>query len=88
MDVLEVNFIRRARNRKMVLAALEKQPKTNSYLVKELKLDMGNIRKLFDQLEDRGLIICKNPDDYHSKLYEITRKGRKVLKEIKKIETL
>lgn len=86
MEILEINYVLRAKNRKRILEAIETKSKPNNYLSKELKVDIANIRKLLHELEQKGFIVCENPDDYHLKLYSISRKGRKVLKEIKKLQ--
>lgn len=86
MTVLDVNYVMRSKNRRRFLEALEKEPKTNSYLSRELNIDISNIRKLIVDLEEKDFIVCKNPDDFHFKLYGLSRKGRKILKQVKKLD--
>jgi len=74
MDIVAVNYIQRARNRIRVLKALEKDVKTNSFLSRELKITVSNMRILLIGLRDNGFIECFNKESFHYKLYKLNQK--------------
>ena len=73
--------------RKKVLYSLEGQsPQTPKKLSITTKIGLSNLRRILTELKDKDLIYCDNKEEYHNKLYNITKKGIEVLKEIKKLE--
>lgn len=44
---------------------------------------LEHVSKSLKELLDKGLIICKNPDDKFYRFYELTKKGREIIKELK-----
>ena len=83
MDYSDLSFVLQGTRRKGIVKALENKAKTTTELQNELKLNLANVSNTLKQLESKGLVECKNPDDYHLKFYELTKKGKEVLKEIK-----
>jgi len=76
-----VSFVVRAKNRTLVLKALDK-PKLPSQLAKELKIHISHVSRTLSELEKTGLIECLTPDEKTGKLYRLTKKGEEVLEEI------
>lgn len=79
-----LSFIVRNKNRKAIFQALTK-PKTPTQLSKELNINVGFVSNLIIDLLKRKLIMCLSPNEKRHRLYKITSKGQKVLKEIKNL---
>lgn len=76
-----ISFVTRAKNRKLILTNL-KDPKTPSGLSIQLKLHRSAVSRAILELESKGLVKCLTPDEKMGRYYQITEKGRKILKEI------
>ena len=85
MEIIDVSFLLRGKNRVRILEALNAEPKTNSYLSRELKISISNVRPILRELTAKGFIKCRNPEDFHYKLYEITAKGKTNLEKIQEL---
>ena len=75
-----ISFIQGSR-RKAVLFCIEKQPKIPKQIAEECKISISNVSNTLPELIKKGLIECKNPKSRVYKYYEITKKGRELLKE-------
>ena len=80
-----ISFVLRAKNRLQILSALEKESKYSGSLAKEIKLYKSHVSRAIKELENKGLIVCKNPLDRSYRFYSLTPKGKKILEEVKKI---
>ena len=47
-------------------------------------VSIHNVSKSLKELVDKGLIVCKNPQDKFYRFYELTNKGKELLKDLKK----
>ena len=79
-----VSFVKRSKYREMVLKAIEK-PSNPTKLKKELNIDKAHVSRALSSLIDKGLAVCLTPDAKKFKLFQITKKGIKVLKELNKV---
>lgn len=86
MDLSEINFILRGSRRRKILNSLKNSKgKNTSFISKELKLSITNTSKTLKELEEKSYIQCKNKNDYHYKIYELTKKGELTIIEIDKL---
>lgn len=76
-----ISFVTRAKNRKLVLTNLIK-PQTPSGLSIQLKLHRSAVSRAILELESKDLVKCLTPGEKMGRYYQITEKGRKILKEI------
>jgi len=58
------------------------EPKTPTQLSKELKLNVGFISNILIVLLKRGLIECLSPNEKRHRFYQISKKGKEIVKEI------
>ena len=79
-----VSFVKRSRYREMVLKAIEK-PSNPTKLKKELNIDKAHVSRALASLIEKGLAVCLTPDAKKFKLFQITKKGIRVLKELIKL---
>ncbi|MEM3113084.1 MAG: MarR family transcriptional regulator [Candidatus Pacearchaeota archaeon] len=78
-----LSFILRGERRKAILLCLNK-PMIPKEIADSCKVSIHNVSKPLKELVDRGLIVCKNPNDKFYRFYELTNKGRDILKELDK----
>lgn len=76
-----ISFILRARRRKAVLSCL-KNPKIPKEIAKECEISISNVSNTLPELIKKMLVVCKNPKDHYFKYYELTKKGRKLVKDL------
>jgi predicted transcriptional regulator len=76
-----ISFVARSKKRIALLKALA-SPKTPTQLAKELDAHRSAISRDLLKLEKRGLVTCLTPTENVFRLYRISNKGQKVLKEI------
>ncbi|MFH1972382.1 MAG: winged helix-turn-helix domain-containing protein [archaeon] len=79
-----VSFVLRAKNRKKVLFLLERESMYSGRIGKETGMYKSHTSRALRELEDKGLIKCKNPKDRAYRFYSLTPLGKNVLKGIKK----
>ena len=71
------------KRRKAVLLSLEKNAKVPKKIGEQLKISISNVSNTLAELLEKELIICNNPNSHIFKYYELTKKGREILKELK-----
>ncbi len=76
-----LSFVLRGERRKAILLCLNK-PMIPKEIANSCKVSIHNVSKSLKELIDRGLIVCKNPQDKFYRFYELTKKGKEILKEI------
>ena len=77
-----LSFILRGERRKAILLCLDK-PKIPKEISQACNVSIHNVSKSLKELTDKGLIVCKNPEDKFYRFYELTKKGKDILKEVK-----
>lgn len=78
----DIIYLHRNKIKTKVLENLNK-PKTPTQLSKDLKLHRASISRILLELEDKGFVKCLNPEDITARFYDITDKGKKLLKRYK-----
>ena len=74
-------WILRGKQRRAILKALSR-PRTPTLLKEELSIKISNISDVLRAMEERRIVKCVNPKDRHGRLYELTTKGRMLMKEL------
>lgn len=80
MEIFELSFIKRGRNRKKVMNALSKGMKTNKQISKETGILQRNVSTTLKQLGEHELVKCTNPKVRQGKLFKLTEKGEELNK--------
>ncbi|MBS3155446.1 winged helix-turn-helix transcriptional regulator [Candidatus Woesearchaeota archaeon] len=78
-----LSFIQGSR-RKSVLSVLNEGVKTPKEIAEKCKISISNVSNTLSELVEKKLVICKNPNSHIYKYYEITNRGKELLKEIDK----
>ncbi len=73
-------FFARSKLRLEVLKALAEKPQIASFLSHKMGKHREVISRIFLDLQEQGLAICKNPQSPSFRYYKITRKGREILR--------
>lgn len=79
-----ISFILRGERRKKIFLCLNK-PKIPKEIAMECKVSIHNVSKSLKELSDKGLIKCRNPKDKFYRFYEITKKGKELLRKSEKL---
>ncbi|HII14696.1 MAG TPA: winged helix-turn-helix transcriptional regulator [Nanoarchaeota archaeon] len=75
-----LSFVMRAKNRKLILALLEKGPKIPAQIMKETGMYKSHTSRALAELSGEKLVFCRNPGDRAFRFYALTPKGKKILK--------
>ncbi|MDI6738082.1 MAG: winged helix DNA-binding protein [Nanoarchaeota archaeon] len=86
MDAQVISFVLRAKNRIKVLAILENKTMIPAQIKKEAGMYKSHTSRALKELEEKGLIRCKNPNDRAYRFYALTKKGKEALKEASKLK--
>lgn len=81
----DYSFVKRSSLRIAILKSLESGHKTPTQLSKELKRSITLISRYLRQLVERDIIRCLTEDERMWKLFSLTDKGKRVLKEVEKL---
>ncbi len=82
-DINLLSFVVRGKNRQDVLMCLNnKSLQRQADIAQKTKMYRTHVRRTLIELEKQKLVICLNPKQTQGKLYKITQKGEKILKEI------
>ncbi len=73
-------FLARSKLRKIVLKYLSEKPETASFLSEKMGKYREVISRIFLDLQKQGLVKCLNPSAPNFRFYNITLKGRDILK--------
>lgn len=84
----DVSFILGSKLCKEIIEALNssKEPLAPLQLSKKTNIARSNISTKLGQLIKRGLVKCINPEARKWRFYEITPKGKEVLKKARELE--
>ena len=77
-----ISFIVRSSPRKKVFLALQ-EPKTPTQLSKDLGINIGFISNILIDLQKRELIKCLSTNEKRHRFYQISKKGKEILKSIR-----
>ena len=81
-DYSAISFVLRGERRKNILLSLDK-PMIPKEISEKCKVSIHNVSKSLKELVNKGLIVCKNPKDKFYRFYEITKKGKEILSQLK-----
>ena len=77
-----ISFIARSKKRLEILKLLYEKEKSQPEIMKITKMYKSHTSRIINELLDKKLIICRNPEDRVFKFYKITALGKKILKEV------
>ena len=77
-----ISFIARSKRRLEILKLLYEKEKSQPEIMKITKMYKSHTSRIINELLDKKLIICRNPEDRVFKFYKITALGKKILKEV------
>ena len=85
MDWKDVSFVLKGRKRKDLLLAMD-SPRTPIQLSKMINVSITNMTAKIKALEKQGLAECLTPDEPKSRIYGLTKKGKAVRDEVRKMD--
>lgn len=85
-DASLISFVARSKRRKETLTLLSKKNRLSQpEIMRELKQYKSHNSRTLKELIDNKFILCLNPEDRSFKFYKITKKGKDILKDVKRI---
>ncbi|MHA1765029.1 MAG: winged helix DNA-binding protein [Promethearchaeota archaeon] len=76
----DVGFVLASNYRKKVIKALKKFPKTPKLISEITNIRIVHVSRTIKELTERGLVECLTPNRVKGKLFQLTEKGRDLLK--------
>lgn len=76
-------FVSKSESRIKILLSLEKAG-TPTQIASRLKMHKSQVGLTLKQFNEKGLVICVNPQDRKGKIYRLTKDGESILKYLKK----
>ena len=80
MDWDLISFIKRSEQRQAILKVLE-NPKTPKEISKQTKLAPSHISRTLKEFMNKDIVKCLTPKQKIGRIYKLTEKGEKLLKE-------
>ncbi|MFA4960082.1 MAG: MarR family winged helix-turn-helix transcriptional regulator [Candidatus Pacearchaeota archaeon] len=80
-----ISYVARGQRRLELLELLNERERSQVELMKTTGMYKAHTSRALKELIEKKLIVCKNPGDRVFKFYKITKKGKDVLKEAKKL---
>ena len=74
---LDYSFVMRSKQRKMVVAAMDR-PMLVTEVQKKANLSLSETSRALRALKDEGLAECLNPKDALGRIYRLTSRGNKI----------
>lgn len=81
--IKDYGWILRGKQRRIILKVLDK-PKTPTIIKEETKIKVSNVSDVLRAMKKRRIVKCLNPKDKLGRLYELTSKGKSLLKDLEK----
>ena len=76
-----IGFVKRSDYRKKILGSLEK-PLIPKEIAEETDIHQSNVSRALGDLREKELVQVMNPDAKTGRVYTLTEKGEKILKQI------
>ena len=61
-------------------------PRTPTFLAKDLGINLANVSRALTELESKDVVICLTPKQKVGKIYSMTKKGKDIVSQMKKME--
>lgn len=78
----KIGYVVASNYRKKVLLALQEKPMTPIGVSKKTSIYPSHISTALKELNEKMLVVCLTPKLRKGRLYDLTKEGRKILKEI------
>lgn len=80
----EIGWIKSSNNRSSIIYVLyeAKNPMTPKEISEELDKHLSQISNILGDLSEKEIVECLTPDRKRGRLYHLTEKGRKYIKEM------
>lgn len=81
-DVESIAYIKLSKHRQKVFLNISDKLKIPSEISNDTGLNIDDVSRALRGLKSKGLVVCLNESDKRARLYELTSKGKAVLKYI------
>ena len=80
-----ISFIKASEIRLSILESLNERVQTPTELKEQFKVPISRVSSILKELSEKDLIENLTPDRRKSKMFSLTKKGKTILLEIKKV---
>jgi len=80
----DVSYVIASKTRKSIVLRLE-TPRTPTFLAKDLGINLANVSRALAELEDKKIVACLTPEQKVGKIYSLTKKGKDIHDQMKKM---
>ena len=80
-----MSFILRSKQRTKIIKRLSLQ-KTPTQIADETKLAISHISRTLKEFKNKGIVECLTPKEKIGRIYQLTKKGKQVLKKLLEME--
>ncbi len=81
--LIEISYVEISKYRSKVMKSLEGNVKMPTAIAKDSGIRTNHISKVLSELKAHELVECINPEVRKGRLYRLTNKGEKIIKELK-----
>lgn len=78
-----LSYVSRSKQRKEIILVLEK-PKTPTHIAYDTKLSVAHVSRTLKEFSAKELVRCLTPNEKIGRLYQLTDKGKEILRSLKK----
>ena len=78
----EISYVKISKYRTKAIKSLEGEVKIPSQIARDSGIRTNHISKVLGELKDHELVECINPEVRKGRLYRLTDKGNKIIKNI------
>lgn len=81
-----LSYVRRSKNRVKVLLAIDNNVLMPSDISKKTNMRPTHVSRALKDLKEHALVDCLNEEEIRGRLFQVTDIGKKIIKEIKKVD--
>ncbi|KXA98815.1 hypothetical protein AKJ40_04435 [candidate division MSBL1 archaeon SCGC-AAA259M10] len=82
MKIEDLGFVKASKYRQKILKELTEGKEIPSEIAKKLDTSKPQISSTLKELKERKIVECVTPERRKGRIYDLTEKGRKIVKEL------
>lgn len=85
IDWAKYGFVIASRYRREVVVSIGKGPRTPKQISTDTKIRLNHVSTVIGALEEKGIVKCLTPDLVKGKIFDLTKDGRNILRQLERI---
>lgn len=78
-------FVVASSYRKDIVASIGKGPRTPKQISTDTKIRLNHVSTVIGALEEKGIVKCLTPGLVKGKVFDLTKEGRNILRQLERI---